>query len=80
MEETMHIEITTKTQVPAWESAPGWAKYRAIDPDGAILFFENKPDIDVDGWICSNGKFEIYRSKPFHDGWSTSLEGRQDAI
>ena len=76
----MHIEITTKTQMPDWSDTPEWVKFRAVDPDGAVLWFEEEPEIDVDGWIAHRGRFELPRARPKFDGWSASMEGRPDAI
>ncbi len=38
---------------PTWESAPEWAQWLAMGPDGYWIWFETKPEFKDGGWNYS---------------------------
>jgi hypothetical protein len=38
-----------------WDSSPTWAKYAAVDFDGAAFFFSYKPVMAGERWVISRG-------------------------
>jgi hypothetical protein len=43
---------------PDWKDAPDWAKYTAMDKNGAWFWYEFKPVQNISGWTKINGKIE----------------------
>ena len=66
------------TEKPDWNDAPYWANYRAQEPSGAWLWFENCPEAisgsgtgRIPGWHTTTGKVQK-AERP----WKDTLERR----
>ena len=61
---------------PSW---PEWAKFSAVNRDGTCWWYENKPILIEERWICSEGWAEQeYVWPPFGtiENWRQSLRRR----
>lgn len=50
-----------------WENVPDWANWVAVDSDGEVYAFENKPTIDEGVWEITSGEAESlgYTDEPY---------------
>ncbi len=65
--------MKTVKRKPHW---PKWAKYKAIDADGQVWFFEFKPFKGnyKNEWLINGGLFKYHKSKKNYKGdWTKSL-------
>lgn len=66
---------------PDWSTAPDWAQWFAIYPDGRGVYFAEKPDMTGHGWKNQNfdGAYFKYAGYGFLTfGWGNSLQKRPD--
>lgn len=65
---------------PDWEKAPPWAKYLAMDGNGAWHWFSERPDSFnvTETWVESfdGGRKRVRARLPADCGWQTSIEER----
>ncbi len=43
----------------SWDDAPEWAKWRAMDGDGAVWYYENRPTWHKEGYWLNNGRLHF---------------------
>ena len=55
-----------------WENAPEWANWYAIDDDGCITWFENRPSHNDSFWYPDGGRY----GTDSLDGWQSTLQER----
>jgi hypothetical protein len=60
---------------PDWKDAPEWAKWLAMDYDGAWFWYADKPRLDPDGWAQTS---ELYKCAFAPAPWKCSLQKRPD--
>ncbi len=58
---------------PNWRTAPEWANYIAMDPNGQWYWYEREPELKVDIWNNRFGKAELVGE---HVYWKDSLQER----
>ena len=61
-----------------WSNAPTWARWYAIDSDGAATYFERKPQRAGDCW-CMGGKEESAGRRSIGQNWRDAIEQRPSA-
>lgn len=60
-----------------WQDAPPWAKYRTLDRDGVVTYWETKPEKGFSAWIVnSEEKGRYYCKVGGNANWDNSLEQR----
>lgn len=62
----------------SWKYAPSWAKYAAMDEDGAWYFYENEPQIASNYWFICNGDFSKSSINISEESWKSSLKKRPE--
>lgn len=58
---------------PSWASAPSWAEWLVIQPDGSWWWFERQPISGCDEWV-STGGFSKCATDPID--WRETKESR----
>lgn len=68
---------------PDWSKAPEWAEWWAVNADGGVAWFENKPTIWVSvvycGWESNKGRWKTILDRlelPLGVDWRTTLRKR----
>ena len=56
----------------SWKDAPDWANFIAIDDDGCITWFENRPSHNDSFWYPDGGRYGTESL----DGWQSTLQER----
>lgn len=68
---TINVNLNIKVIMTDWKDAPSWAKFKAIDANGWVYWFELEPIETVTGWYTT-GKLQI-AGRP---DWRTTVEPR----
>ena len=61
-----------KAEGTVWQNAPDWANWFAIDDDGCITWFENRPSHNDSFWYPDGGRYGTESL----DGWQSTLQER----
>lgn len=73
----MNIDALRPAQFPSWEDAPSWVQYRAVDSNGAMWYFEARPDSTFGEWFMpEKGRLEYVGYCDIRDTWRSTLEER----
>lgn len=74
-------KINSGNDAPALATWPFWANWCALDPIGYWIFFENKPELTVDGWLATGVKWGEPRESvgTISVAWQAMLISAQDA-
>lgn len=59
---------------PDWKTAPSWARYAAMEPDGTWMWYAEKPTAHRHCWAASTPNFESFNPRPVH--WTQTLTER----
>lgn len=72
--------IIATEQPDPWENAPPWAKYRTVDKDGTVTFWNMEPYFSESegNWKHQNARVEFKEIHYTHSGWQNSLQIRPD--
>ena len=63
---------------PDWKDAPEWAKYLAMDKNGAWWWYETEPHNTSNNWYpIGNVHYEMYTPSESEE-WKKSLEKRPE--
>lgn len=66
--------------LPDWSDAPKWARWRAVDQNGELCYYYNRPTLGSILWLPNRGK-DVYAGKGYDPAnWQTSLEARPEKI
>lgn len=66
-------------KLPDWKDAPSWAMYRAVDQDGELCYYINKPVMVGECWDIEDCGQPFERVGKFnHTDWKNSLERRPE--
>jgi len=62
-----------------WTKAPSWAKWIAVDYNGEMWVFENKPGIDRENymWEVKSGWAKLVGYLYQSDDWHTMIERKE---
>ena len=77
--------MNNNNQPPPWSEAPKWAKWRTVDADGEITFWEYEPRLLSDCFGKRKGRltvtgydFTIDLKTGEYPNWRDTLEKRPD--
>lgn len=61
-----------------WKDAPDWAKYRTVDKDGTVTYWDMEPyrSDGEENWKHQNARVNFKEIRYFHSGWENSLQER----
>ena len=63
-------------ELPAWDKAPDWAQYRAVNSRGLAWWFKNRPHYDAKGLFENLWEVEDIPGNFASIAWCTSIEAR----
>ena len=65
-------------QKTGWEDAPEWAKYRTVDKDGTVVYWDQEPYLDEgsEAWRHLDLKVRFFAISNHYQGWEKTLEKR----
>jgi hypothetical protein len=69
-----NVSILKPKGYEEWRPMPDWCRWTAVDSDGAVGAFEDKPHVASRQWVADHGRFAVLGiNPPMRALWEKSL-------